>query len=72
MTPDSNGWNEWSKYVLNELKRLNDSVDKLTQEVGEMKSEFRTEIALLKLKSGLWGLAGGAVPVAIAIATRFI
>jgi len=63
-----NDWNEWSKYVLNELKRHNKVQEKMQSDIASIK----TDIALLKLKSGLWGLAGGAIPVGIAIATRFI
>jgi len=61
-------WNEWSKFVLNELKRLNEGQAALQKDINSIK----TDIALLKLKSGIWGLAGGAIPVAIALITKFL
>lgn len=64
MAPNSeNGWLQWGKHVLEELKRLNTCYDNLLKENGKM----RVEIAKLKVKSGIWGLAGGSIPVAIAI-----
>ncbi len=33
MSDEQNGWNEWSKHVLNELKRLNDGQDTIRQEI---------------------------------------
>lgn len=53
-----NGWGEWGKYVLKELERLNDCYEeqlKLTQAI-------RTEIAVLKVKSSVFGAIAGLVP----------
>jgi len=33
---DVNGWNEWSKYVLKELERLNDCYDKLDKRLDKL------------------------------------
>lgn len=56
-------WEEWSQFVLNELKRLNGSQEAIRKEVGDT----RIEIATLKVKAGIWGLAGGAMPVVVMI-----
>lgn len=43
-----NGWNEWSKVVLNELERLTESNNKLANEMQEFKIEVAKEIASKK------------------------
>ena len=63
MTNPSNGWNEWSKHVLAELRRLNTCMEKIETEM----SNLRSDIAVLKVKAGLWGAAAGAAPTAIAV-----
>lgn len=57
--PEPNGWNEWSKFVLKELERLNLSVDQLKVRVEVL----HADVMLLQLKAGLWGAAAGALPV---------
>ncbi len=57
-------WDEWSKHVLLELKRLGDGQESHNSLLGNI----RTEIAMLKVKSGIWGALGGAIPVAIGLA----
>lgn len=61
--PPDNAWNEWSKFVLKELDRLSTCYESLDEKMGQI----RTEIAMLKVKSGIWGLIGAAIPVAIGI-----
>ena len=77
MAPD--GWQEWSKYVLKELARLNDAyeafpkaIQKLTEKVNDEITELKTEIAMLKVKSGIWGLIGGIIIIGIFYLSRFI
>jgi hypothetical protein len=65
---ENNGWNEWSKYVLKELERLNIVIEKQSeqlQQIGE-------DIVSLKLKAGIWGLVGGAIPVAIGLLIKLL
>lgn len=61
--PNINGWNEWSKYVLKELERLNVCYEKLDTRLDTI----TTDLALLKAKAGVWGLLGGLIPVAMMI-----
>ena len=64
MTPENqNGWNEWSRHVLAELTRLNDGYENL----GNSIQDIRVEIAMLKVKSGIWGAIGACIPVAIGL-----
>lgn len=64
MPPDEkNGWNEWSKFVLKELERLNTCYERLDEKLDNMTNE----ITALKLKAGVWGALAGAIPVVVAI-----
>jgi hypothetical protein len=63
-----NGWNEWSKFVLKELERLNSCYDKLDQKA----TEIQTEIVMLKVKSGVWGAIGGVASIAIVLLVMYI
>ena len=58
-----NGWDQWQKHVLMELKRhsgwcedLNDKLDALA-----------VDVAGLKVKAGVWGLVGGSISVLILV-----
>lgn len=61
-----NGWLEYQKLVLSELERhnvwlqaLDNKLNLIRQEMQEGLAGQKTDIALLKLKSSLWGgLAG--------------
>ncbi len=71
-TPDrneSNGWGTWSKHVLNELVRLNSQQEKLREEFVNLK----VQIAMLKVKSGAWGVVGAlaTIGLSILVATYF-
>ena len=70
--PGENGWNEWSRHVLAELKRLSDGQDKYQEKTDAAFLDLKVEIAKLKVKSGLWGLAGGAIPVAVGFLAYFL
>lgn len=74
MPPDS--WEEWSQYVLKELKRLNDCYEALRGELIALRvndlPEIKTEIALLKLKAGVWGAVGATIPVLILLAIQML
>ena len=63
MSDDVNGWNKWSKHVIVELERLNGCYTTLDNKLDDV----RIEIAKLKVKAGVWGAFGGAIPVAIAL-----
>ena len=83
--PKPDEWNEWSRYVLNELERANQTFKEIRIEQTQMRMDFLTgisavrndfhastqnleiELATLKVKSGVWGLIGGAIPVAVGL-----
>ena len=55
MSDKQNGWNEYSKLVINELERLNDSISNLNTEIQSLKKEITEmkvrEDAVTDLKS---------------------
>ena len=57
------GWREWSKHVLVELKRLDESYQRISDDITLIK----VEIAQLKVKSGMWGAIGACIPIGIGI-----
>lgn len=58
MSEETNGWIEWRKYVLKELERLNDCYE----EQNKLFQQVQVEIAMLRIKSGIWGLIAGLIP----------
>jgi len=65
---DENGWDQWAKFVLKELERLNVSYEALRKETGKI----HTEVATLKVRASLWGAAGAAIPVLLALAIQLM
>ena len=63
MPPNGNGWPEYRKFVIAELERQSDCDATMLGMLGQI----RTDIATLKVKAGIWGLAGGAIPLLIMI-----
>jgi len=71
----TNGWNEYSRLVLAELKRLNEGqehiIDGRVKDRRDIEEELRQihiELARLQVKAGLWGAMAGVIPAAIALA----
>jgi hypothetical protein len=57
--PDS--WGEWRRHVLLEMESQRECIEKQ----GETLSAIKTEIALLKYKSSIWGAVGAGLVVLI-------
>lgn len=55
----SDSWGDWGNHVLSELQRLNKNFETMQ----DSNSKMWVEIAMLKVKSGLWGVVGGALAV---------
>ena len=60
---DNNGWEEWRNHVLIELEKNSSQHEKIFEAI----KETRTEIATLKVKSGVWGAVAGLIPVGIGL-----
>lgn len=63
MTHGDNGWSEYQKLVLSELKRLDEGIGELSDKVERL----RIDVAMIKVKVGLWGMIGGTIPAGIAL-----
>jgi hypothetical protein len=72
MTDDN--WQTWSKFVLTDLERLRAQIAELDTKFDSLKddqiSKLKIEIAMLKVKSGVWGSIGGLIPVVIFFAVE--
>ena len=64
----ADGWDQWAVYVIKKLERLDEHYEALRKEVGKI----HTEIATLKVKAGLWGAIGAAVPVLLMLAIQLL
>ena len=62
MQQEGNGWSEYQRLVLSELKRLDVDIG----ELGSKLDRVRIDLAMVKVKVGLWGMIGGCIPAAIA------
>jgi len=58
----------WEKQFGKEIKDLKVSINSIREHIVELK----VDIATLKVKSGLWGLMGGLIPVLILAAVTFL
>lgn len=57
MSPTSNGWNEYQRLVLAELKRLDASVRHLHEDLDDL----RLSVEVLRTRAITWGAVGGLV-----------
>lgn len=61
-----NGWNSYQKLVLEKLDDHSTALDGLNKEVKSIRvtdiPNLQVEIAMLKIKAGIWGAMAGAVP----------
>lgn len=66
-----NGWNSYQKLVLSQLAEHSESLGSLNRELKELRTmdipTLQVEIAMLKIKAGLWGAAAGAIPSVAAL-----
>ena len=62
----ANEWNEWRQHILISMEKQETELKGLREEVSNIKQE----IAMLKVKSGMWGALAGAIPVIIMLAIQ--
>ena len=68
MSDGENGWKEYQLLVLHELKTHSQDLVAIRGELQKL----HIEISALKVKSGMWGLIGGVIPVAIALGMKLL
>lgn len=64
----SNGWNEYQKLVLHELQEHTKELERIQADI----QKIHIDLATLKVKSGVWGLVAGTIPVAIAVVLKLL
>ena len=65
---DSDSWKEWENHVLAELVDLK----KGNYHILEKLSRLEIEIAVLKIKAGVWGSLAGLSAALVAIIIRYV
>jgi hypothetical protein len=72
-------WVEYRQLIISELNRLNTTIIQLNNRLDRNFHEFSTEfskikidIAMLQIKSGIWGGLAGAVIALAAVLVRYI
>ena len=65
---DIPGWDQQALYVREELKRLSKGQDLIFQKMNEI----NVQIAMLKVKSGVWGAMGACIPIGILLVAQWV
>jgi len=63
---NTNGWDEYRALVLDSLN----TIKKVQDEQAECLKDLAVEIAVLKVKAGLYGTIGASIPIGIAVALK--
>jgi hypothetical protein len=63
-----NGFDEYKKLLLAEISNLKVEVTSLTQTIGNL----RVDVAMLQVKSGVWGFMAGLLPVLALLAMQYL
>lgn len=61
MAPNDIGWDQWGQHILEELKRINNGVDRLDLRLAALERK----VSALEVKAGVWGALGGIAVVGI-------
>lgn len=70
MPEEQGGWGEYRMLILQELKQLHEEVKDVKSSLTALSFELsavKAQIAVLQVKSGVWGFFAGAVPSAAAV-----
>jgi hypothetical protein len=74
MIDNQGGWGSYERLVLSKLEELSEDFKSLNQKIDEEVKDIRREqtkqdvaIAMLQVKSGVWGAVAGLVTVALYI-----
>lgn len=65
-------WDSWGRHVLKELERLNTNMEAMEQNLIDSTSKLKIEIAVLQVKSAVWGATAGMIPVFILILMKYV
>ena len=71
--PEPNGWNEWSRHILEELKRLDKNITRLEGTANEINNRLIRLETEFKIKSGaVAGIVSLLVSAGIALIAAFV
>ena len=59
---NDNGWPEWKKLVLENMKDSKVQSERTYRELVQLRIDFETFAAGMKVRAGVWGLLGGLLP----------
>lgn len=68
----SDKWNEWSKYVLKTIESDGEDITKIKEDILELFVALEGFRKDLKYKTGFYGMAAGAIPVAIYLILEWV
>ena len=63
---NGNGWSRWQEHVLAELARQQGCLDR----IEKWQRKMATDVAMLKVKSGIWGAMSGFITVVTVLAIQ--
>ena len=72
MTNDIGDWDEWSRHVLAELKRLDANQIIMNEQLTNVRTDIKLLYVKVSIYSALVGLLGGLVPVVILLMIQHI
>ena len=76
MVEGGNGWPRYETLVLDKLNALGNDVKALERQIADLQSQeigqLKVEVAMLKVKSGLWGAAAGFLPASLLVAFQLM
>ncbi len=65
-------WIQWSRYVLEGIKSLDKRYEHLESLVSKLSSDMEVLKREMALKSGVWGLLAGAIPVGVLLLIKAV
>ena len=68
MANGNGDWRDYKKLVISEIDRLSGHIGNLESKIDHL----RGDVVMLKVKSGIWGLFAGLIPVTIAMLAKAI
>jgi hypothetical protein len=72
----SDGWDEYRRLVLGEITRISNALDtmnaKLERFHNDEIAQLKVDIAMLQVKSGVWGAAAGVIVMLGALFLKYL
>lgn len=73
---NEDGWREYRRLILAELERINISINDINKKIEQFRSDeiaqIKVAIAMLQVKSGVWGAAAGLIVAVGAALLKYV